>query len=274
MRRRLLIPLLNAVAIKEAIFIIKLQTQYFKFSAEDFTMWIALIGMSKIGKTTWSKRLATQGFATINCDDLIGQRLTRLMGQPLETIPQTADWMGMANHPTYLERERIFLECETAVMQQVLQTLSTISSSPVEVDASDTTTTAVVINANNARQNLVIDTGGSVIYLGDSFFEQLRQYCQIVHLQPAADFIQQRTSNNPADYKGLIWGGLMQQRPDEDYLSALIRCYHDLITHRQTLYEKYCTISVPYEYHRDKTRTVNELLEFIKERIINLAISS
>jgi shikimate kinase len=205
-------------------------------------MRIALIGMSKIGKTTWANRLAANGFEAIHCDDLIGQKLTALIGQPLYTIAQIGDWMGQANQPSYQEREQIFLKCEAIVMEEILQQLPQLSTN-----------------------NLVIDTGGSVVYLKESLFQQLSQHCQIVYLQASAAFRQQNARKSSADYGALIWQGLMQQREDEDYSSAMTRCYANLIAYREVLYEQYSHITIPYEYHRDPTRTVKDLQQYLED---------
>ena len=44
-------------------------------SEPSLPLRLALVGMSGAGKSFWTKKLATEGWTTISCDDLIEEKL-------------------------------------------------------------------------------------------------------------------------------------------------------------------------------------------------------
>src|SRR5258706_14549607 len=63
---------------------------------------LALIGMSGVGKTFWTKRLAQAGHRTICCDDRIEQRLhSRLESGGFACIPRGGPREGRPGAPTH-----------------------------------------------------------------------------------------------------------------------------------------------------------------------------
>src|ERR1700687_5057168 len=121
---------------------------------------IALTGMSGVGKTFWTKKLAVNGWTAISCDDLIEQRLApRLAAGGYTGINGVAAWMGWPDSPTYTERESEYLAEEIHTLDEILTELE-----------------------QQAEKSLVLDTTGSVIYAGNNLLMRLRRQMTIVHL--------------------------------------------------------------------------------------------
>src|SRR5258708_30277383 len=75
--------------------------EHFMVDTSRSPLRLALIGMSGVGKTFWTKRLAQAGRPTICCDDRIEQRLhSRLASGGLPTRPRAAPPLGPPRPPT------------------------------------------------------------------------------------------------------------------------------------------------------------------------------
>src|SRR5258708_21721882 len=65
---------------------------------------LALIGMSGVGKTFWTRGLAASGYPAISCDDRIEEKLEeKLAAGGYEGIHGVAAWMGWPDSATYTE---------------------------------------------------------------------------------------------------------------------------------------------------------------------------
>ena len=120
--------------------------------------------MSNIGKSHWAKRLAAEsGFEWVDCDLMVEQRLTAQLAEfNYKGIEGVAEWMGHPFDPQYPETSRIYIDCEKAVMLEVIDKLCT---TPPD------------------SKPLVVDTTGSVIYTGADIAEQLGKLSRIVYLE-------------------------------------------------------------------------------------------
>src|SRR5436305_2236541 len=126
---------------------------------------LALIGMSGVGKTFWTKRLAQAGHRTTCCDELIEQRLRpQLESGGYAGIQGVASWMGWPDSARYAEREAEYLAEEIATLDEVLTELE-----------------------RNPADELVLDTTGSVIYTGNNLLRRLRRHMKIVYLVASAE---------------------------------------------------------------------------------------
>ncbi len=127
-------------------------------------MRLALIGMSGSGKTFWTKKLAESGIPAIFCDDRIEQRLAPRLGPGgYSGINGVAAWMGWPDSGTYAEREAEYLAEEIHTLDEVLQELE-----------------------EKPKTSLVLDTTGSVIYVGNHLLMRLRRQMTIVYLAASA----------------------------------------------------------------------------------------
>jgi shikimate kinase len=190
---------------------------------------LALIGMSGVGKTYWTKRLAQAGHRSICCDDRIEQRLRpRLESGGYAGIHGVASWMGWPDRPTYTEREAEYLAEEIATLDEVLTQLERDPSS-----------------------ELILDTTGSVIYTGNNLLRRLRRQMTIVYLVASADEQQILIERYLHDPKPVLWRGAFQPKTGETPRETVARCYPTLIAARRQSYEALAHSSVPVAELRD-----------------------
>ncbi|HXM96817.1 MAG TPA: hypothetical protein VOA64_21580 [Candidatus Dormibacteraeota bacterium] len=185
---------------------------------------IALTGMSGVGKTFWTKKLAVNGWTAISCDDLIEQRLApRLAAGGYTGINGVAAWMGWPDSPTYTEREAEYLAQEISVLDQVLTYVGRDSSKP-----------------------FVLDTTGSVIYTGNNLLLRLRRQMTVVHLAASRDEQQLLIERYMRDPKPVLWRGAFQAKKQELSRDTVARCYPTLIASRRSSYEAlaHCTVQL------------------------------
>jgi len=118
----------------------------------DKPLRLALVGMSGSGKSYWTKRIAAAGFSAVSCDTQIEERLNPvLQSGGFAGITGVAAWMGWPDRPNYAEREAAYLAEEINALDEVLSSLE-----------------------KNPQRDLVLDTTGSVIYVGNHLLHRLR----------------------------------------------------------------------------------------------------
>jgi shikimate kinase len=185
---------------------------------------LALVGMSGSGKSYWTKRIAEAGYPLISCDTQIEERLkSQLQSGGYSGINGVAAWMGWPDRSTYAEREAAYLAEEVSTLDEALATLE-----------------------KNPKQDLVLDTTGSVIYVGNHHLHRLRKQMLVVYLAASADQQQLLIRRYLEDPKPVLWRGAFQPRPAESPQETVARCYPALISARRQSYEAlaHCTIPV------------------------------
>jgi len=206
-------------------------------------MRLCLIGMSSVGKSFCAKNLAaTKGYRHIDCDAMIEERLAAELGpQGLSGIEGVATWMGHPTDPQYTENSQRYLSLEREVMEEVLATL------PDDPNAS-----------------FVIDTTGSVIYLGDAILDALRKKTRIVYLEASEKHVDQLfRSYSCVRPKPVIWGDSYQPHPNETPDKTLARCYPDLLRERAVRYNALAHVVIPTH---DLAKHWSNIGSFILER--------
>ena len=184
---------------------------------------LALIGMSGAGKSYWATRIAAAGYPAISCDTQIESRLKpTLQAGEYSGINGVAAWMGWPHLPTYAGREAAYLSEEIAVLDEVLTGLE-----------------------KNPDRDLVLDTTGSVIYVGNHLLHRLRKQMQVVYLAASRDEQQLLIQRYLGDPKPVLWRGAFQARPGEDPKATVTRCYPVLIAARRQSYEALAHCSIP-----------------------------
>lgn len=198
-------------------------------------MIISLIGMSNVGKSFWSRRLQEEHmFQHICCDDLIAQIL-QVSTKETAAVTDLASWMGMPHSEGFVERETQYLEAEARVLTHILDT--------VEV-----------------KQNVVIDTTGSVIYLAREVLDQLQNMSRVVYLQTADEDLNTMIETFFDCPKPVIWRDVFHRLVNEQEDQALRRCYPTLLKHRAERYQALAHISIPRHRLRDPHYSTDQFL--------------
>jgi shikimate kinase len=184
---------------------------------------LALIGMSGAGKSYWTARIAAAGYPSVSCDSEIELRLkSALETRGYSGINGVAAWMGWPHLPTYAEREAAYQSEEIAVLDEVLTGLE-----------------------KNPGRDLVLDTTGSVIYVGNHLLHRLRKQLLVVYLAASRDEQQLLIQRYLEDPKPVLWRGAFQARAGEDPKETVARCYPVLIGARRQSYEALAHCSIP-----------------------------
>ncbi|MBN2126152.1 MAG: hypothetical protein JW821_17770 [Deltaproteobacteria bacterium] len=202
-------------------------------------MRLTLIGMAGTGKSYWSKRLEEKGFKRLCCDESIAAKLETELTRRDGTRLTMGQWMGFPYQEHYREREATYLACEISVVSEI----------------------AARLEGQDAGQDIVVDTAGSVIYTGDDLLKRLGRVTTIVHLSTppeAEDRLLRAYLKRPHP---MLWQGMFQQAPEESTEEAFARCYPRLLLSRRRLYERYAQVTLDYHERREEGFGVREFLD-------------
>lgn len=217
-------------------------------------MIISLVGMSGSGKTYWSKKLTDQGFSHICCDDLIEYKLVKeLVELGYSGIKGVAQWLGQPYEQQFHKNQEKFMQSETEVMNEIFgQIKSGIFGHRVSKKSK-----------KSKNKNVVIDTGGSVIYTGKHIMKQLKKCTTIVYLK-MPQFLQEKMFKLYLDDpKPVIWKNSFKKYKGESNEQALKRCYPELLKYRVRLYKKYADIVLDVGILKNNSFTIQNFLEAI-----------
>lgn len=203
---------------------------------------ISIIGMSNVGKTRRARSLVADpalNFMFLNGDDLVEAKLKPwLEGKGFKGVDGVAAWMGQPYEKRYAETQQLFLKFEEEAMN--------------EIDYS-------------VRNNLLIDTTGSVIYLPASALQQLKNNTLIVYLEATEDIKRLLFEHYISNPKPVIWGGSFNKLSGETDLDALKRCYHKLLEFRANRYSALADVTIPHNILRDTTG--RQFLDEVRKRL-------
>lgn len=204
---------------------------------------ISLIGMSNIGKSHWSNKLADFGFTPFRCDDLIEKNLEpRLWRRGFKGIGDVARWMGQPHEPRYPENSALYLKAEAAVMNEIIRKM------------------------REGKEHFVADTTGSVIYLGEEILAKLRELSTVVLLDAPESHQAALYQKYCTEPKPVIWGNMYQPLPGEDVKDALARCYPLLLKSRNELYRRHAHAILDYDTVRAPEFGGKKFLEEVESR--------
>ncbi|MBW1837487.1 MAG: hypothetical protein JRI99_11200 [Deltaproteobacteria bacterium] len=189
-------------------------------------MYLSLIGMSGVGKSSWSIKLAEIGFRHYCCDDLIKIKLAPELTGSDGTMMELGEWMGFPYESQYKERESQYLTYEIEVLTEILGILESCGK---QVD-----------------ENVVIDTTGSVIYTGEESLKRLRRCTTIVHFSTPPEVQGQMLKTYLANQRPVLWREFFNKEPNETFEDAMARCYPRLLISRERLYERYAGVAIDY----------------------------
>jgi shikimate kinase len=151
-------------------------------------MHLSFIGMSNIGKSYWSSRLADEeGYKRFCCDELISKKLN---------VSNLTDWLGQPPEEKYIQNSKVYLDSEKLVMEEVLK-ITSESNEPV------------------CSSNIIIDTSGSVIYLDENILEKLSYHSVVIYLEASEKYKTEMLEKYETNPKPLIWSN------SKDYFELL-----------------------------------------------------
>lgn len=171
---------------------------------------------------------------------MIADRLGPELSRKGRATLNLAKWMGQPFSEGYTEAEKLYLELEEAVIQQICDELeqSAENNSPV-----------------------VVDTTGSLIYLNKYLLKRLRGLTKTVHLKLPVEKHDELFEAYLNDPKPVIWEGKFKPRKGETHQNTLRRCYRELLSFRNERYSSMADCVLDYSFHHSPHREVEELLD-------------
>ncbi|MFZ2447041.1 MAG: hypothetical protein WAW37_11840 [Syntrophobacteraceae bacterium] len=210
-------------------------------------MRISLIGMSGSGKSYWSSMLAESGFKRYCCDDLIAEKLSSELKRRDGKVLTLGEWMGFPFEPGYVEREAAYLAREKAVLSEVLGRL--------EEDG-----------RAGGRENVVVDTTGSVIYTGGVLLKRLKALTIVAHFTSPPSARDEMLREYAASPRPVLWRGLFSMKTGESEGEALARCYEVLLESRERLYRELADVAIEYDARRDPGFGIPDFLALVESK--------
>jgi len=210
-------------------------------------MRLSLIGMSGSGKSHWSMRLAEIGFHRFCCDEMIARNLSAELTRADGTVMDLGEWMGFPYEPHYKERETRYLTYEIRVLDEILEYLADSARDPGE--------------------NIIVDTTGSVIYTGETVLGKLCLHTTVVHFSTPPEVQERMLDVYKAQPRPILWRDVFSKESDEANEKALARCYPELLSSRERLYEKYADVTIDYYARNQDSFGVNDFLREIEAAV-------
>jgi shikimate kinase len=189
---------------------------------------LTLVGMSNVGKSFWSTRLAREeGFNVIGCDDLIEAELGAVSQEAGFNggITDMASWMGQPHDSQFAANQQTYLDLETMTMRRVIDQLAQPS----------------------LGGNIVVDTTGSVVHTSDEICEDISRHSTVLYLEATSQMQRAMFELYIAEPKPVVWGDIYQQRAGEAPQDALANCYSKLLAHRSALYKDMAHVTISRE---------------------------
>ncbi len=201
--------------------------------------------MSNSGKTYWSKKLEKIDFRYFGCDDFIekklGKELKRLGYLDINDIPK---WLGQPYDERYKINSQKYLEIEKQAVEKILSRLN---------------------DDLLKDEKIVIDTTGSIIYLGEKIMGLLKKLTTIIYLETPLAIQKQMYQNYLKSPKPVIWENCFKRKKGQIPSEALAECYPKLLAFRSKRYKKYADITVNYFLRRSKNFTVKKFVDLLKD---------
>jgi len=221
----------------------KLSRQKFNELLKENKLVLSLVGISNIGKTFWSKKLARFNFKHFSCDDLIEEKLApELKKLGYSGIADVSHWMGQPYHRRFQKNQEKYLTIENKVMKVFLMNLKDIK-----------------------KYNVVIDTTGSVVHCGSSLLRELRRRTLIVYIEATSTMKEEMFKRYIKDPKPVVFGNIFMPKKGETKEQTLERCYRKLFTKRALLYNKCADVIIPYEVVREAS--VKSFISLIRQSL-------
>lgn len=213
----------------------------------DDELSLTLVGMSNVGKSHWSGRLADEaGFERINIDDAIEQELLIELQNAGYTggIADVAKWMGQPYEQRSPANQRKYLDLEAMKMRE---TIDELANPPL-------------------GRNVVVDTTGSVVHIDRKIRRDLKRHSTVVYLQATDDMQREMFKKYMENPKPVIWGKVFRQKRNETSEEALARSYPKLLEHRSRLYKRMAHVVVPHQVSLD-IASPDDFLTYVRDEL-------
>lgn len=198
----------------------------------DNTLRIAFIGMSNIGKSYRAEELRdAKAFHVFSVDEAISQ----LMGKSWPD--EMAEWMGYPFEDKFPENQKIYLDQE----HELTRNPETPSSS-----------------------NFILDTTGSVVHLDSTIHDYLKENYLVVQLDASESMLDEMIEEFFKVPKTIVWKNHFQKKENEIDITALRRCYPDLLRYRINKYRQLADLIIPGEISRSPNIGSERFWEIIR----------
>lgn len=196
----------------------------FDTALKEDNLRIALIGMSNIGKSHWARRFKSRhGFKHVEIDSQIQENLS------LSSISRSAEWMGHPYQDGYQDKAKQYLKLESELTQ----------------------------NATTPSGNTILDTTGSVIYIGQETLKDLSKNYLILYLAARPDDLDRLFKRFKSSPKPLIWGDHYQPVNGESNEEVMMSLYPSLLISRESMYRDLADIEIQSRYISNKTNLID-----------------
>ena len=185
-------------------------------------------------------KLSEQGFRRLCCDDMIAHKLAPELTRPDGTVMELGHWMGFPYEPQHTVRASRYLACEKEALKGILEHVESLG--------------------HGFKEDIVIDTTGSVIYAGEDLLARLKQCAIIVHLSTPPEVQELILKAYLTNRRPVLWRDLFAKETGEGNRAALERCYPRLLATRERLYRHYADVTVDYYTVNRKGFGVSDLL--------------
>lgn len=212
-----------------------------KLSRQDFEekyaagqLKLAFVGMSNIGKSYTTMRLATRyDFNLIEVDRIIRENLGH------NDMDAFAKWQGHPYTEGYSERETESIALETRSTRKALGT---------------------------SMRNPMIDTTGSVIYTEQDVLDTLRKDYYVIYIEAMNEHLERLKTQYFKQPKPLIWAGHYDKIEDKTKTESILECYPKLLKSRGKLYAELADVTLPSTMILNPNVSIQDIFEALKPR--------
>jgi hypothetical protein len=198
--------------------------------------------MSGSGKSYWAEKLSRRGFRRFSLDSLIAQKLSAKLTRDDGSLMTLGEWMGFPFQEGYQEREDLYLFAEKQLMAEVLDWIEDNAGA-------------------GSDENVVVDTTGSVIYVGEHLLTRMRSLTTVINFTFPTVVREAMLRQYIANPRPVLWRGFFNQEHGESVEDALFRCYHELLDSREIAYRKLACIEIDYLTRNNPVFRIANLLE-------------
>jgi hypothetical protein len=200
--------------------------------------------MSGSGKSYWAERLFRRGFRRFCLDTLIAQKLSAGLMREDGSLMTLGEWMGFPFQDGYQGREDLYLSAERELMAEVLDWIDGNA-------------------CGSSDENAVVDTTGSVIYVGENLLKRLSSLTTVINFTVPAVVREAMLRQYISNPRPVLWRGFFSIEPGESIEDALFRSYHALLDSREVAYHELADLEIHYFTRNSPDFRISDFLEIV-----------